>query len=92
MAGTASLRGRNISLDIYFTSLSIAEWCLDKDITITGTLRKDRIGLPREMKVGDGREAKSTMWCFAGKKNADFVRRQEEKGNENSSCVINHAR
>ena len=30
VGGTACLRGRKIALDRYFTSLSVAEWCLEK--------------------------------------------------------------
>ena len=62
--GKNCIRGRNISLDRYFTSLSIADWCREQKITVTGTLRKDRI-LPKEMKVEAGREEKSTKWCFS---------------------------
>ena len=49
IAGADSVKGRNISLDRYFTSMTIAEWCLERNITITGTMRKDRIGIPREL-------------------------------------------
>ncbi len=80
IAGTASLRGRNISLDRYFTSLTIADWLLEKDITITGTLRKDRIGLPRELKIEAGREPKSTMWCYNGKKMLISYADKKKKG------------
>ena len=68
VGGTACLRGRNITLDRYFTSLSVSEWCLKKNITITGTLRSDRKGIPKEMKTDAGREFKSTKWCYNDKK------------------------
>lgn len=45
-----SMKGRNISLDCFFKSISIDDWCLEKKITTTDTMRKDRIGKPREMK------------------------------------------
>ena len=64
VGGKNCLRGRNISLDRYFTSISIAEWCLDNNITITGTTRKDRLGVPKEMKTESGRVEKSTIWCY----------------------------
>ena len=38
------IRGRNISMDRYFTSVTLAEWASSKDITIVGTMRLDRIG------------------------------------------------
>ena len=53
--------GRNISLDRYFTSVSVAEWCLSKKITIVGTMRTDRKGIAKEMKTLDGREEKSVL-------------------------------
>ena len=55
VGGKNCLRGRNISLDGYFTSISIAEWCLDKNITITSPMRKDRLGIREEMKTETGR-------------------------------------
>ena len=72
LGGMDCVKGRNISLDRYFTSMSIAEWCLKKNITITGTLKSDRKGIPKEMKApqkdGPGRESKSTKWCCDDKK------------------------
>ena len=35
-----SIRGRNISMDRYFTSIPLSEWLLDKNITFVGTLQK----------------------------------------------------
>ena len=64
VGGTACLRGRNIALDQYFTSLSVAEWCLEKTIT----LRSDCKGIPKEMKTDSGRESKSTKWCYNDEK------------------------
>ena len=45
-----TLQGRNISLDRYFTSETLAKWCLERNITIVGTLKSDRKGIPKEMK------------------------------------------
>ena len=39
--------GRNISMDRYFTSMTIAAYLLEKPITLVGTLRTDRIGIPK---------------------------------------------
>ena len=51
-----TLQGQNISLDRYFTSVTLAEWCLEKNITIVGTLKSNRKGIPKEMKgVAAGR-------------------------------------
>ena len=59
-----SLAGRNISLDRYFTSVTIAEWCLAKKISIVGTMKHNRKGIAPEMKSLENREEKSVKWWF----------------------------
>ena len=59
------LSGRNISLDRYFTSVTLAQWCLEKKISIVGTMRTDRKGIPKEMKNVNDREEKSTKYCHS---------------------------
>ena len=58
-----TLQGRNISLDRYFTSVTLAEWCLERNITIVGTIKSDRKGIPKEMKEVADREEKSPAFC-----------------------------
>ena len=41
--------GRNVSMGRYFTSLPIAEYLLQKKITVVETMRTNRIGLPKEL-------------------------------------------
>ena len=48
--------------------MSIADWLLGHNITITGTMRADRKGIPPEMKMIAGREPKSTKCCYNEKK------------------------
>ena len=60
-----TLQGRNISLDRYFTSVTLAEWCLERNITIVGTLKSDRKGIPKEMKGVADEEEKSTAFCYS---------------------------
>ena len=45
-----SLKGTNISMDRYYTSIPLAEWLYDKNITCIGTLNSSRKGLPKEIK------------------------------------------
>ena len=52
-------------LDRYVTSVTLAEWCLERDITIVGTLKSDRKGIPKEMKGVADREDKSTAFCYS---------------------------
>ena len=58
-----TLQGQNISLDRYFTSVTLAEWCLERNTTIVGTLKSDQKGIPKEMKGVADREEKSTAFA-----------------------------
>ena len=44
------VKGRNISTDRLYTSVPLAKWLLDQDITTVGTLNIVRIGIPDELK------------------------------------------
>ena len=48
------MKGRNISMDRLYTSISTTKWLLERDITVVGTLVSNRVGLPAELK--DGKE------------------------------------
>ena len=51
-----SLKGTSISMDGYYTSIPLAEWLYDKNITCIGTCNSNRKGLPKEIKETKGRE------------------------------------
>ena len=63
-----NIQGRNISMDRYFTSMTIAEYHLKKTITLVGTMRTDRIGIPAEMKEVRNRKSPSTLVSYVLKK------------------------
>ena len=42
-----NLQGRNISMDRYFTSMTISEYLLDKGMTVVVTMRLDRADTPK---------------------------------------------
>ena len=44
-----NLQERNISMDRYFTSMTISEYLLDKGMTVVGTMRSERAGISKEM-------------------------------------------
>ena len=46
-------------------SVTLAEWCLERNITIVGTLKSDRKGIPKEMKGVADREEKSIAFCYS---------------------------
>ena len=50
------LEGRNISMDRLYTSFLIANWLLQKKITVVGTLQATHVGIPPEIKKVDNRE------------------------------------
>ena len=56
------LKGKNISMDCYYTSIPLTEWLYNKNINCIGTLNSNRKGLPKEIKETKGREENS--WIF----------------------------
>ena len=64
-----SLQGRNISMDRLYTSISIAEWLLEKKITVVGTLQTNRIEIPDKLKsTRDREDLSSTIYWEKEKK------------------------
>ena len=59
-----SIDGSKISMDRYFTLVTIAQWALKKNITIVGTMRLDRKGIPKEIKSLENREERSVFHVF----------------------------
>ena len=59
-----SLQGRNVTMDRLYTSVPLAEWMLDRDVTVVGTLNINRRGIPPELKTITGREDNSYMALF----------------------------
>ena len=59
------IAGRNISLDQYFTNVTLAKWCLEKHASIVGTMRTDRKEIPKEMKRLGNCEEKSSKFCYS---------------------------
>ena len=45
-----NIRGRNISMDRLYTSFEIADWLLNRCITMIGTIMSNRVGIPKEIK------------------------------------------
>ena len=56
------LTGRNISMDRYFTSLSIADWLLERNMTVVGTMKDNRVGIPQKLRNPQGRDVRSTKY------------------------------
>ena len=62
-----SLKGTNISMNRYYTSIPLAEWLYDKNITCIGTLNSNRKALPKEIKETKGREENIWISCESDK-------------------------
>ena len=62
-----SLKGRNISTDRLYTSVPLAKWLLDHDITTVGTFNTVRIGIPDELKDAKCRENFSVTYHIESK-------------------------
>ena len=61
------LKGANISIDRYYTSIALSEWLYKKNITCIGTLNSNRKELPNEIKETKGREENSWISCQSNK-------------------------
>ena len=68
-----NIRGTNISMDCYLTSVTVSDWANQKDVTVVGTMRLDFIGLPKRIKEVNGREEKATLYMHSKDKNMILV-------------------
>ena len=66
-------QGINISMDRYFTSVSLATWALEKHITTVGTMKHNRKGIPKELKPAADREERSAMHVYNTKEKIMLV-------------------
>nr|XP_022908188.1 piggyBac transposable element-derived protein 4-like [Onthophagus taurus] len=53
--------GRNLTIDNFFTSVPLATYLLDKNITVVGTLRQNKRDIPREMKASKDRVVQNNV-------------------------------
>lgn len=56
--------GRNITMDNFFTTLPLAKHLLSWNLTIVGTLKRNKPYIPREMAPSNSREILSTVFGF----------------------------
>lgn len=59
LSDRVNTQGRNISCDRFYTSIELANWLLEKKMTIVGTINTNRKGVG-EIKIMDERESQST--------------------------------
>ena len=51
-------------MDSYFTSVYLATWALEKNITIVGTMNQDQKGISKEVKPVADREERTVMHVY----------------------------
>ena len=67
LSNHANLQGRNISCNRFYTSIDIANWLLEKKMTVVGTIKANRQGAG-DLKKMDGRESQTTEVYWAKEK------------------------
>ena len=52
-------------MDRYFTSVTLARWAIEHKLTIVGTMKLDRKGIPKDCKNTVGHDPKFTLFIHA---------------------------
>ena len=52
-------------MDRYFTTVPLAECCLERNLTIVGTMRLNQKGIPAEIKKTDKHDKLSTFYVHS---------------------------
>ena len=81
------IAGRNVPLNWYFASATLAKWCLEKRVSIVGTMKTDRKKIPKEMKKFGNHDEKSTKFCYS-KDNKMLLTSYIDKKNLRKTKVI----
>ena len=82
-----NFQGINISIDHYFTSISLATWVLEKNITIVGTMNHDRKGITNELKPVADRVKRSVMHVYNTKGKIMLVSYIDKKKNGKKNLI-----
>lgn len=56
--------GRNVTTDQLFTSIALANELASHDLTILGTIRKNKPEIPKEAQADKNRVLLSSLFCF----------------------------
>ena len=74
-------------MDHYFTSISLATWVLEKNITIVGTMNHDRKGITNELKPVADRVKRSVMHVYNTKGKIMLVSYIDKKKNGKKNLI-----
>ena len=73
--------------DRYFTSFTPAEWALDRNFTIAGTMRHDRKGISKELKIMKNRDERPALYVHHGEKIIMLVSYDDKKKSGNRNII-----
>ena len=68
LQGFSDLQGQNITFDRLYTSVPLAMWLLEQNITCVGTLQSNRSGIPDAIKQTNGGEPFSYKYFWESEK------------------------
>ena len=83
-----SMQGCNISMDRYFTSISLAAWALENKLTIVETMLHDTKGIPKEVKALNDRKEMSILHVYHEKKKIMLVSYIEKRKSGKKNVII----
>ena len=65
LSSHVDVTGRNVSMDRYFTSVTIAHYLKEKKMTLIGTMRANRKGIPKELVEMQNLDNKDIKFVYA---------------------------
>ena len=87
-SAVSQISGCNISMDRYFTSIHLAQWTAQKNITIVGTTRLDRKGIPPQIQKVDNRNKKSIFFVCGEDDDLMLVSYIDKKNSGKKNMVV----
>ena len=75
-------------MDRYFTSVTMAQWALEKKITIAGTIRLDRKCRPKGIKSLENREKSSVLHIFHSDEKVLLVSHIDKKKSDKRNFIV----
>ena len=83
-----SIQECNISMDRYFTSVSLADWALENKFTIVGIMHHDRKVIPNEVKALNDWEEMSVLHVYHEEKKIMLVSYIDKKKSGKKNVII----
>ena len=77
-----------MSMDCYFTSVSLVAWTLEKNITIVGTLKLDLKNIPKELKGVADMEKRSVIHVYNTKEKIMLVSYIDRKKSGKKNVIV----